>query len=68
MPPIETVSVRAGTTAEWADTTVGVDGEASPILALGEVGIDVTTGRHGRSGTAPPPSRRSPVVQVAPPP
>lgn len=43
MPPIHTVSVRAGTTAEWADVDA-TDGAASPILALGELGIDLTTG------------------------
>ena len=43
MPPIETVSVRAGTTAEWADVDAS-DGAASPILARGELGINLTTG------------------------
>jgi hypothetical protein len=43
MPPIQTVSVRAGTTAEWADVTAS-DGEAAPVLAAGELGINVTTG------------------------
>lgn len=43
MPPIQTVSVRAGTTAEWADADA-TDGAAAPVLALGELGIDLTTG------------------------
>lgn len=43
MPPIHTVSVRAGTTAEWADTDA-TDQEAAPVLAAGELGIDITTG------------------------
>lgn len=41
--PIETVSVRAGTTAEWADTDA-TDQDAAPVLAAGELGIDTTTG------------------------
>lgn len=40
---IKTVSVRAGTTAEWADTDA-TDQEAAPILAAGELGINITTG------------------------
>lgn len=38
MPPIETVHVRAGTAAEWADADAS-DNEAGPILDLGEAGI-----------------------------
>lgn len=34
---VEEVAVRSGTTAEWAAA-------AAPVLALGEVGIDNTTG------------------------
>jgi hypothetical protein len=41
---IESTVIRAGTTAEWADTD-GTDGEAAPVLAAGELGIDVTTGQ-----------------------
>lgn len=45
MPPIQSeVAIRSGTTAQWADTTVGADGEVAPVLGLGEVGIDTTTG------------------------
>lgn len=36
------VSVRSGTAAEWADTT-STDGEAAPVLGLGEVGIITDT-------------------------
>lgn len=35
--------IRSGTSAEWADTSPA-DGEGAPILGLGEVGIDTTTG------------------------
>jgi hypothetical protein len=38
MPPIETVHVRAGTAAEWADADA-TDQAAGPILDLGELGI-----------------------------
>lgn len=43
MPPIETVSVRAGTTAEWADTDAS-DQAAAPVLGAGELGVNKTTG------------------------
>lgn len=40
---IRTVSVRAGTTAEWADVDA-TDQAAAPVLALGELGVDTTLG------------------------
>lgn len=43
MPPIEVVSVRAGTTTEWADVDA-TDQDAAPVLALGELGVDTTAG------------------------
>jgi hypothetical protein len=45
MPPIDTVLVRAGTAAEWADADA-TDNQAGPILEAGEVGIvtDATGG------------------------
>jgi len=37
------VPVRSGTTAEWADADAS-DGAAAPVLGVGEVGVDITTG------------------------
>lgn len=47
------VSVRSGTTAEWADTNAA-DGAAAPVLGLGEIGVNTTTGeiRLGDGTTA----------------
>lgn len=55
MPPIEQVIVRAGTTAEWADTDA-TDQAAAPVLAVGELGVNVTTGvvKIGDGATAFP--------------
>lgn len=41
---IHTAEVRLGTTTEWADADAS-DNEAAPVLAIGEVGIDVTKGQ-----------------------
>lgn len=49
MPPIQSeVAVRSGTTAEWADTP------NAPVLDVGELGVDLTTGdvRVGDGTTA----------------
>lgn len=53
---IHTVNVRVGTTAEWADTDATDDNEASPVLAEGEVGVDITLGevKVGDGSTAFP--------------
>ena len=47
------VSVRSGTTTEWADTDAS-DGAAAPVLGLGEIGVDTTKGevRIGDGSTA----------------
>ena len=47
------VSVRSGTTTEWADTDAS-DGAAAPVLGLGEIGVDTTKGevRIGDGATA----------------
>lgn len=37
------VQVRSGTTTEWADTDPS-DGTEAPVLGLGEVGVNTTTG------------------------
>lgn len=42
MPPIESVIVRKGTAAEWADADA-TDGAAAPVLADGEVAIVTDT-------------------------
>lgn len=62
---IQTVTVRAGTTAEWADADAS-DDEAAPVLAAGEVGIDTTTGAvkvgDGATAFASLPGRKAAVV------
>ena len=62
---IQTVTVRAGTTAEWADADAS-DDEAAPVLAAGEMGIDTTTGAvkvgDGSTAFAFLPGRKAAVV------
>jgi hypothetical protein len=59
------VSVRSGTTTEWADTDA-TDQEAAPVLAAGELGIDTTKGEMavGDGSTAFPSLARFKRVRV----